>query len=182
MISLIAAAAKNGAIGENNEIPWHLSSDLIRTKKITMGHPIIMGRKTHESISGFRNHIGWKHNEKFEHRLLPGRTNIIVTRNKDYTVPGAIVANSLEEAIEKAKESEGFDEIFIIGGESLYKEGFEIADKVYLTSVDIEVKGDAFFPEINESDWILTEEEPHKKDEKNNYNYTYKTYLRRFSC
>ncbi len=181
MISIIAAASKNGAIGEGNQIPWHISSDLIRTKQITMGHPIIMGRKTHESISGFRNNIGWKHDEEFKHRILPGRTNIIITRNKDYKVEGAIVVNSLEEAIEKAQESEGSDEIFVIGGESIYKEAFDKTDKLYLTVVDKEVKGDAFFPEINDGDWILNFEEEHKLGEKDTNNFTYKTYIRRFS-
>nr|AIA10573.1 dihydrofolate reductase [uncultured bacterium] len=138
MISLIVAASKNNVIGEEGTIPWHISEDLIRMKKLTEGHPIIMGRKTHESISGFKNFEGWKHNEKFEHKLLPNRTNIIVTRQTDYEVPGGIVTHSLEEAIQAANKSEGSDEIFIIGGESLFKEGLSIAKRVYLTVIDRE--------------------------------------------
>lgn len=161
MISLIVAMTKNRVIGKNNEIPWHISEDLIRTKKITMGHPIIMGQKTHESISNFKNLKGWEKNEKpqevkIEHKLLPGRTNIILSKDPDYDVPGGIVVHSIEESIEKAKESEGSNEIFILGGSSVFNQTIDLADKLYVTVIEEEIDGDVFFPEIDESKWELS--------------------------
>lgn len=114
-----------------------------------------MGRKTHESISGFQNLKGWDKNSeektlipKTLHKLLPGRTNIIVTRQLDYKVPGGIVVNSIEKAVEKAKRHAGSEEVFIIGGAELYKLTIDMVDKVYITLIDEEVEGDVFFPEF----------------------------------
>src|SRR3954468_16302972 len=113
MISTLVAVAKNGVIGKDGGLPWYLPSELARFKEVTMGHPIIMGRKTHESIG----------------RALPGRTNIVITGNKDFKAEGCVVVSSLEQAIEEAKKADGVDEIFIIGGESIYKEAMPILER-----------------------------------------------------
>ena len=122
------------AIGKDNTLLWHLRDDLMRFKKLTIGHPCIMGRKTWESIP-----------EKF--RPLPGRTNVILTRDKSYSAKGALVTDSIEDAIDKAKNAHGGDEIFIIGGAQIYKEAMPLADRLYVTEVDTDIDGDAFFPE-----------------------------------
>jgi dihydrofolate reductase len=141
-LSLIVAVAKNHVIGHNNTLPWHLPEDLKRFKALTMGHHIIMGRKTYESLG----------------RLLPGRTTVIVTRNKHYKVEGALIAHSLEDAwILTSSDSEPF----VIGGAELYKEGLKLATKLYMTEVNAEFTGDAFFPEINANDWQLSEKKDH---------------------
>jgi len=137
IISLIVATAKNGVIGIKNTLPWHLPEDLKRFKALTMGHHIIMGRKTFESLG----------------RLLPGRTTIVITRNKDYKIKDAIVVHSLEEAIQKASAD---TEIFLIGGAELYQVGLNFADKLYITEVQAEFEGDAYFPPIDLKDWQET--------------------------
>ena len=156
-VSLIVAVAKNGVIGVNNTLPWHLPEDLKRFRALTMGHHIIMGRKTYDSLG----------------RLLPGRTTVIVTRNKNYQVEGAIVAHSLDEAI-KACGSD--DEVFLIGGAELYQDGLKRANKLYLTEIDASYEGDAHFPEFNVSDWQLVEHEVHTSA--NGLGFAYKTYQR----
>jgi len=148
MISIIVAMAKNRAIGVKGTVPWHITEDYINFNKITKGHPIIMGRKTHESISGFEKLKGWNSSKPLVHKLLPDRTNIIVTRQKDYLVPDTIIVNSLKDAIREANKTDGSGEIFIIGGSEIYKEAIEIADKLYITLIDAEIVGDVFFPEI----------------------------------
>jgi len=120
------------AIGKDNTLMWRLPDDLKRFKKLTTGHPIIMGRKTHQSIG----------------RPLPDRTNIVVTRDRNLEIPGCTMAHSMVEAIEKAKEIDQ-EEIFIIGGAEIYKKALSIADKLYVTKVDIDLDGDAFFPEYS---------------------------------
>jgi dihydrofolate reductase len=155
-ISIIASMAKNRVIGNKGTIPWHISEDLIRFNTVTTGHPIIMGVKTHESISGFENLKGWNSNQaELKHKLLPNRTNIILSQDPDYKVPGAFVVATLDEAIKIAKVKEGSEEIFLIGGGYLYKTGIEIADKIYLTLIDAEVEGDTYFPEIDPKIWRL---------------------------
>lgn len=134
IISLIVAMAKHRVIGINNTMPWHLPEDLKRFRVLTTGHHIIMGRKTYESLG----------------RLLPYRTTVIVTHNKNYKVEGALIAHSLEEAIELCKND---DEVFIIGGAELYKAGLKIAEQLYVTEVDLTVQGDAFFPEFDLTKW-----------------------------
>ena len=131
-ISIIVAHSRNMAIGKANALLWRLPEDLKRFKKLTTGHPIIMGRKTYQSIN----------------RPLPDRTNIIVTRDENLEIPGCIIVHSVTEAIEKAKE---FDqkEIFIIGGAEIYKETLPLVDRLYVTKVDLDVEGDAFFPEYS---------------------------------
>ena len=142
MLSLIVAVAKNGVIGANNQLLWHISDDLKRFKAITSGSPIIMGRKTFESLG----------------RPLPNRHNIVVTRNEQFPLPeGVTRANSLADAIEKAQ---GEKEIFVIGGGQIYKQSIELADKIYITEVDQTPEGDTVFPEIDKNIWneILREE------------------------
>ena len=137
-LSLIVAHAKNNVIGINNSLPWHLPEDLKRFRALTMGHHIIMGRKTYESLG----------------RLLPGRTTIIVTRNKQFKVAGALIAHSLQAALVLAA---GDAEPFIIGGAELYKDGLKLATKLYITEVQAEVAGDAYFEKIDLMQWLLLE-------------------------
>ena len=147
VIAIIVAMSKNRVIGSANTIPWHISEDLIRTRKLTMGHPVIMGRKTHESISGFTNLKGWEVGKVAEHKTLPGRTNIVITTQAGYKAEGCLITHDIEEAIKLAENSEGGDEIFIIGGGSVYEKAMPLVDKIYLTLIDREVKGDTYFPE-----------------------------------
>ncbi len=141
-LSLIVAFANNQVIGINNTLPWHLPEDLKRFRALTMGHHIIMGRKTYESLG----------------RLLPGRTTVIVTRNKDFKIDGALIAHSLQAALALAA---GDAEPFVIGGAEFYKEGIELATKLYITEVHADFAGDAFFPQIDLDEWSLTEKKDH---------------------
>ncbi|HSH72502.1 MAG TPA: dihydrofolate reductase [Methylophilaceae bacterium] len=134
-LSLIVAVARNRVIGVNNTLPWHLPEDLKRFRALTMGHHIIMGRKTYESLG----------------RLLPGRTTVIVTRNAGYQVEGALVAHSLQDAIKLCRAD---PEVFLIGGAELYQDGLKLANKLYLTTIDAEYEGDAFFPEFDSHAWL----------------------------
>ena len=157
MISLILAIGKNNEIGFGNKLPWHLPDDLKRFKEITRGHTVIMGRKTYESIG----------------RLLPERKNIIITRDKAYTIKGATIVSSIEEAI---KECEKEDEAFVIGGGEICKLALPYAKKMYLTHVNTELPADSFFPEFNVKEWNIISEEFHPRDEKHNYEFTFKIY------
>ena len=141
-LSLIVAFANNQVIGINNTMPWHLPEDLKRFRALTTGHHIIMGRKTYESLG----------------RLLPGRTTIIVTRNKDYKVAGALIAHSLQAALMLCDSD---SEPFVIGGAELYKAGLKLANKLYITEVHAEFAGDAFLPEIDLTHWNLSEKKDH---------------------
>ena len=141
-LSLIAAIARNRVIGLDNALPWHLPEDLKRFRALTTGHHIIMGRKTYESLN----------------RLLPQRTTVIVTRNADYSVPGAIIANSLRQAIASSADD---DEIFLIGGGELYRDGLQLAHTMYITEIDATFDGDAFFPEFDATQWRETARENH---------------------
>ena len=145
IISLIAAIGKNNVIGVDNKLPWKLSADLKRFRQITSGKPVIMGRKTFESIG----------------RPLPNRTNIIITRDKSYKADGCVVVHSSEEALNAAKGSE---EIMIIGGEQIFREFLPKADKMYLTIIDKDFEGDAYFPEYNKNEWKITHKEDHEDD------------------
>jgi dihydrofolate reductase len=140
-ISLIVAMASNRVIGLNNKMPWHLSADLKKFKKITMGSPILMGRKTYESIG----------------KPLPGRTTIIVSRNLEYRQDGCLVFNDLKTALKKGCESA--EEIFVIGGSDLYEALLPIADAIYLTIINREFQGDTFFPDIDLNAWSEVERE-----------------------
>ncbi|HPX89460.1 MAG TPA: dihydrofolate reductase [Methylophilaceae bacterium] len=141
-LSLIVARAKNNVIGLNNTLPWHLPEDLKRFRALTTGHHIIMGRKTYESLG----------------RLLPNRTTVIVTRNPQYRVEGALMARSLNDAIALCQDDE---EPFLIGGAELYQTGLAKATKLYITEVDLDVTGDAFFPEVDFNYWQLAEQKQH---------------------
>lgn len=160
MITLIAAAAENNALGKDNQLVWHLPNDFKRFKQITSGHYIIMGRKTFESFP----------------KPLPNRTHVIITRQKNYAIEGCIVVHSIEEAIKTCPKNE---ELFVIGGAEIYKQSIDFADKIELTRVHATFEADAYFPEINALDWQLVFEEKHPQDEKHNFDYTYQTFLRK---
>jgi len=144
-ISIIVAVARDRVIGVNNTLPWHLPEDLKRFRALTMGHHIIMGRKTYESLG----------------RLLPGRTTVVVSRSKDYAVPGALVANSLKQALALCGDD---PEVFVIGGAQLYRDGLGMANRLYLTEIDASYEGDAHFPEYDGNAWREVAREDHVSD------------------
>ena len=154
-VSLIAAMAENRVIGRDNQLPWRLSADLQHFKALTMGKPIIMGRKTYESIG----------------RPLPGRTNIVITRDSAFQAEGCAVVHSIEQALAVAR---GFEEVMVIGGAELYRQMLDHADRLYLTLVRTEVEGDALFPEIGQQ-WREVERESCKADDKNQFDYDFVT-------
>ena len=147
---------RNGLIGKDNQLPWHLPADLKHFKQVTMGKPVIMGRKTFESIG----------------KPLPGRVNIVLTSRTMYQSPGCIVANSLDAAIEAAGP---VSEVMIIGGAALYKDALPRVDRIYLTEVQAELEGDTWFPSLNESEWVVAQQTEHSADETNPYGYVFKT-------
>lgn len=163
-ISLIAAVAENGVIGRQGQLPWRLSDDLRRFKQLTMGHTIIMGRRTWESIG----------------RALPGRRTVVVSRRPDFrtNAEGVETASDLDQALAIAKAA-GDKEVFIIGGAELYRESLGRADRLYLTRVQTVVEGDTSFPEIAWKNWQLVESEDHDANEKNEHPYRFETYDRR---
>jgi dihydrofolate reductase len=141
-ISMIVARSRNHVIGRDNQMPWKISADLQFFKRITMGFPVIMGRKTWESIG----------------RPLPGRRNIVVSRNQDYQATGGELVGSLDEALKSLSE---FRRVFVIGGEQLFKQAFDKADRLYITEIDLDIEGgDTFFAVPNESDWKEVERTP----------------------
>jgi dihydrofolate reductase len=154
-ISMIAAAAENNVIGKNNELVWHMPADFKYFKEKTKGHIIIMGRKTFESLG----------------KPLKYRTNVVVTRNKDFKPEGAEVFMSLDEAIGWSEKQDD-NEVFIIGGASIYEQAMEKADRIYLTRIHETFEGDTFFPEIDKN-WKLVSEETHRADEKNPHDFTF---------
>ena len=158
-VSLIVAMSRNRVIGNAGRIPWHLPAELQRFKRITMGHHIVMGRKTWESIA----------------RLLPGRTSVIVTRDPTYAVPGAIVADSLRAAIAACLNER---EVFIIGGAELFREALPYADRLYLTLVDAEVAGDTVMPEFDLAEWNAAETEAVPADGRNLLPFRFTRYER----
>ncbi|MCA9742733.1 MAG: type 3 dihydrofolate reductase [Deferribacteres bacterium] len=160
LISLIAAMDKNRLIGKDNGLPWRLPADLRHFKTITMGKPVIMGRKTHESI-GF---------------VLPGRHNIVVTHNQSYSADGCSVVHSFEQALQAAAN---VDEVVVIGGATLYKSALAKADRLYLTFIEGEFNGDAYFPEFDISMWLEAERQDFQPDEKNLHAYSFVTYERK---
>ena len=160
MITLIAAVAQNNALGKDNQLLWHLPNDFKRFKNITSNHFIIMGRKTFESFP----------------KLLPNRTHVIITRQKNYSPENCIVVDSLPKAIAVCPPAE---ELFIIGGGEIYNQSIEIADKLDITRVHHTFEADTFFPEIDLNKWKLTSAELHPKDEKHPFDFTFQTYLRK---
>ncbi len=161
-ISIIAAISKNGVLGKENKLLWHLPEDFKFFKDTTMGHPIIMGRKTFESLPG----------------ILPGRTHVVVTRDENFQKNGIKTAKSLEEAVQIAQKEDL--EVFICGGGQIYKEALEknLVDKILLTEIDAEIEGDTFFPDFNKSQWNLSHRECHKKDEKHMYDFCFLEYIK----
>ena len=154
ILSIIVAMAKNRVIGKDKDMPWHLPADLKHFKEVTLGKPIIMGRKTYESIG----------------RPLPGRVNIVMSRDKNYTPEGCETVNSLEEALELVKDVQ---EVMIIGGGFLYEQTISYANKLYLTFIDLEVDGDIKFPEFENLNLTEISRQKNYKDEKNPYNYEF---------
>ena len=159
-IAIIAAMDRNRLIGNKNQLPWHLPADLAHFKQVTMGKPVIMGRKTFESIG----------------RPLPGRTNIVLTGSETFRPEGVLVANSLEQALLLAG---GVDEVMVIGGSLIYRLFLPKADRLYLTYVENEHAGDAWFPEFDLEKWRIIATEEHMADEKNLCAYTFVTYERK---
>jgi dihydrofolate reductase len=162
MISMIVAVAENGVIGKNNDLPWHLPDDLKFFKNTTKGHVILMGRKCFESFG----------------KPLPHRTNVIITRNTEYKQEGAKVVHSLEDALSVAKEKQE-TEVFVCGGEEIYRQSMDKADKLYLTRIHAKVEGDVHFPDYDEDQWELISEEYHSTDEKHVYDFTFRTYIKK---
>ncbi len=158
-LSMIAAMASNRAIGIDNKLPWRLPADLQHFKALTMGKPMIMGRKTWESLPG----------------LLPGRPHIVITRDRDYSAEGAEVVHSLEEALASYPDVE---ELMLVGGANLYAQGIQIASCLYLTEIATEVAGDAFFPEIDMTQWQEVAREEGVLDEKNTLSHQFVTFVR----
>lgn len=160
-LTIIVAAAENNAIGKDNKLIWHLSDDLKRFKRLTSGHCIIMGRKTFESFP----------------KPLPNRTHIVITRQKDYNVPeGVITVNSLTDAIEKASHD---SQPFIIGGGEIYKQAMPIANTIEITRVHESFEADTFFPDIDKTKWKEVNNVFHKKDAKNDHEFSFITYERK---
>ncbi|MDX9705222.1 MAG: dihydrofolate reductase [Weeksellaceae bacterium] len=160
MITLVVAKSDNQVIGRDNQLIWKLSSDLKRFKQLTSGHPIIMGRKTFESIE----------------KALPNRRNIVITKNKNWNSEGIEVVHSLEEALKKAKSLDST--IFIIGGGTIYEQSISLADAIEVTEVHAVFEGDAYFPEIDNRTWKEVNRENFSKDEKNEFNYSFVRYER----
>jgi dihydrofolate reductase len=159
VISLIVAASANNVIGVRGELPWRLSDDLRRFKQVTMGKPIVMGRKTWASIG----------------KALPGRQNIVLTRRSDFSAPGCDVVASKDEAVAAAGKA---DELMIIGGGQVYDLFLPDADRIYLTRVHTNVAGDAFFAVPGALDWRLVTDERHAADERNEFDYSFRLYER----
>ena len=153
-ISIIAALAANRVIGRQNRLPWRLPADLQHFKRITMGKPIVMGRRTWESLPG----------------LLPGRTHIVITRNPGYRADGALVVHSLDEAIQAAG---GVPEIMVVGGAQLYAQAIPLADRMYLTELELDAEGDAWFPDFDRSSWHEISRERHEATEDNGFPYSF---------
>ena len=159
-MSIIAAMDRNRLIGNNNQLPWHLPADLAHFKQVTMGKPVIMGRKTFESIG----------------RPLPGRTNIVLTHSTDLDAGGIIKVQSLQQALDCVADQE---EAMIIGGGSIYRLALPLADRLYLTYVESSFEGDAWFPDFDTGLWHVIAEEQHPADDKNTVDFRFVTYQRK---
>lgn len=162
IVSIIVAVAKNGVIGKDNKLPWKLSGDLRHFKQLTLGHHVIMGRKSFDAVG----------------KPLEGRVNIVISRNRGLRLDGALVMHSVKEAIHFCEEVKEL-EAFVIGGAEIVKQALPLADKMYLTHIDAEPQGDTFFPEWNAGDWKVISETEHDADEKNQYPFTIKVYQRK---
>ncbi|WP_142416502.1 dihydrofolate reductase [Bartonella massiliensis] len=165
-ICLIAAVAENGVIGHEGTMPWHLSTDLQRFKALTLGKPIIMGRKTWDSIG----------------RPLLGRTNIVITRDRTFSAEGAVVVHSLSQACSLAKSvaaQNDVEEIFIIGGGEIFQQGFSLADKIFLTKVLASIEGDSFFPVFDKEKWTIVQTQDIPKGDKDSHPTHFVVYERK---
>ncbi|MGW8250106.1 MAG: dihydrofolate reductase [Anaerolineales bacterium] len=161
IVSIIAAVDERGGIGVQGGLPWHLSSDLKRFKKLTMGHHLIMGRKTYQSIG----------------RPLPGRRMIVVTRNPDYSAQGCRIAHSLDEALEYSRLN-GESEVFIIGGGEIFRQALQSADRIYLTRVHAVTEADTFFPDLDQDGWRVQTSSDVPAGPKDDYDHTFKLLVR----
>lgn len=160
MITIIAAIGRNNALGKDNRLLWRLPEDLKHFKSLTENHPVVMGRKTYESIG----------------KPLPNRTNIVVSRRENWFEEDILIVSKLKEALKFAKKID--EDVFIIGGGDIYKQTMELADRLEITFVDEDFEADTFFPNIDLKIWQKTNEEFHEKDEKNKYNFYFQTYER----
>lgn len=158
MTTIVVAMGEKNEIGADNKLLWHLPKDLKHFKDLTSGHPIIMGRKTYESIG----------------KPLPNRTNIVVSRKKNWFQEGILIVGSIKEALKFAKKID--ENVFIIGGGNIYEQTMDIADKLEVTLVKAQLEADTFFPKIDPKIWKLKEEFHHEKDEKNEYDFSFQTY------
>lgn len=160
-ISIIVAMSENRVIGRCGQLPWHLSADLRRFKRLTMGHHLLMGRRTFESIG----------------RALPGRVSVVLSRRPGPAIPAVVFSPSLEQAVEVAADDK---ELFVIGGGDVYRQMLPQADRLYVTQVHAQVTGDVTFPQLAEDEWVLREQSPrHAADERNEYSYTFLLYTRK---
>ena len=162
IISLVVAAAKNNAIGKDGKMPWHLSNDMKHFKNVTWGMPIVMGRKTFESLG----------------KALPGRKNIVISRQENWKTEGTTVVKNIDEALDSAIITDA-KEIMVIGGGEIYKLLFSNAKRIYLTRVDAEPDADTYFPSIDVREWELISQKDHEADEKNDYNYSFQVWERK---
>ena len=160
-ISLVVAAANNNGIGKDGKLPWHLPADMKHFKNITWGLPVVMGRKTFESIG----------------KVLPGRKNIVITRQTGWEAEGVVVVKKIEDALIVAAETDA-KEVMVVGGGEIYKLIFEKARRIYLTRVDADLEADTFFPAIEPAQWHIVSQQNHEADPKNAYNYSFQVWER----
>ena len=160
-ISIVVAAATNNAIGKEGKIPWHLPNDMKHFKNVTWGMPVIMGRKTFESLG----------------KVLPGRKNIVISRQPGWEAEGTVTVKKIEDALFVAKATDA-KEVMVIGGGEIYKTLFEKATRIYLTRVEAEPEADTFFPPLHPGDWNLVSQQIHEADEKNIFNYSFQLWER----
>ena len=163
MITIVVAMGKNREIGVDNQLLWHLPKDLKHFKELTSGHPIIMGRKTYESIG----------------KPLPNRTNIVISRKNDWFEEGILIVGSIKEALKFAKKID--ENVFVIGGGTIYEQTIDLADQLEITLVDATLEADTYFPKIDEKIWQKTQEICHEKDEKNQYDFCFQTFTKKTS-
>lgn len=163
MITIVVAMGKNREIGVDNQLLWHLPKDLKHFKELTSGHPIIMGRKTYESIG----------------KPLPNRTNIVISRKNDWFEEGILIVGSIKEALKFAKKID--ENVFVIGGGTIYEQTIDLADQLEVTLVDATLDADTYFPKIEGKIWQKTQETCHEKDEKNQYDFCFQTFTKKTS-
>ena len=161
LISLVVAAASNNVIGKQGIMPWHLPNDLKHFKNVTWGMPVIMGRKTFDSLG----------------KVLPGRKNIIITRQDNWKADGAVTVKSMDDALFLAKQTDA-REVMVIGGGEIFKIIFDKSNRIYLTRIEAQPEGDTFFPAIDPKHWHLVSQKKHESDEKHAYNYAFETWER----